>query len=226
MASPFSIRSAAQAGHTTIQDYFEQHPVRKLQLGADQHVLPGWLNTDLMEQDTTYPPEMVKLDARKSLPFPDQSFDRVFSEHMIEHINYHDGRNLLRECHRILKPGGIIRLATPDLKVLLDLYQAESRTPIQEKYVRFITDRFLPGIHDYQGIFVLNNAFYNWGHRFLYDRHTLTALLRECGFDRFQYPLTLESDVLDLRDLESHGKLIEDEAINRFETMVIEATRN
>jgi predicted SAM-dependent methyltransferase len=57
-------------------------------------------------------------------------FDYVFSEHMIEHVSYAEGLLMLRECLRVLKPGGRIRIATPSLEVLLDLYKP-SKTPIQ-----------------------------------------------------------------------------------------------
>src|SRR5437867_9832604 len=92
-----------------IRSYLSSHAVRKLQLGAGTNPLAGWLNTD------GYPASfrVLSVDAREPLPFSDETFDYVFSEHHIEHMTFHEGRRMLRECFRVLKPGGRIRVATP-----------------------------------------------------------------------------------------------------------------
>ena len=96
-----------------IHAYLRTHRVRKLQLGAGGNVHPGWLNTDIADYKREH--EIVYLDARKPFPFPDASFDLVSSEHMIEHLSYPEGLHCLRECLRVLRPGGVVRLATPSL---------------------------------------------------------------------------------------------------------------
>src|SRR5262245_5010551 len=100
-----------------IQEYLRESSAKKLQLGAGPTTLPGWLCTDLAPTSVS----MVHLDVTKPFPFENVVFDYIFSEHLIEHISWNDGAAMLRECHRVLKPGGIIRIATPDLAVLLDL---------------------------------------------------------------------------------------------------------
>ncbi len=50
-----------------------------------------------------------------SLPYPDQSFDAIYSFHVFEHLSYEEGQYALRELHRVLKPGGICRISTPDM---------------------------------------------------------------------------------------------------------------
>ncbi len=86
-----------------LQTYFQNHSVKKLNLGCGPHILNEWLNTDYSPQN----PAVMFLDASQGFPFEDQTFDYIFSEHMIEHISYHDGISMLRNCHRILKPNGI-----------------------------------------------------------------------------------------------------------------------
>ena len=142
-------------------------PERYFPLGSGEHPLPAdWINADIVPQSGG-----IYLDATKRFPFRDGEVDRIFSEHMIEHIPYAAGLFMLGECHRILRPGGRIRVATPDLQVLLALNTAEP-APMQQRYLRWITERFLPG-RPCRPSFVINNAFRNWGHQFLYDAEIL-----------------------------------------------------
>jgi predicted SAM-dependent methyltransferase len=48
------------------------------------------------------------------LAFPDASFDYIFSEHFLHHLFFDEGLALLRECHRILRPRGVVRTVVPD----------------------------------------------------------------------------------------------------------------
>jgi len=94
-----------------IAAYLRSHDITKLQLGAGENIRPDWLNTDL--HDYGRPADLVYLDVRRPFPFPDESFDLVFSEHMLEHLEYEEGLRCLVECRRVLRPGGRIRIATP-----------------------------------------------------------------------------------------------------------------
>src|ERR1700722_19366813 len=83
------------------ESYFRTNEVTKLQLGGGAHLLPGWLNSDYYPTASS-----LFLDATKRFPFEDNVFDYVFSEHMIEHIGFNEGCNMLSETHRVLKPNG------------------------------------------------------------------------------------------------------------------------
>jgi predicted SAM-dependent methyltransferase len=48
------------------------------------------------------------------LPFADNSINFIFSEHFFEHLFLDDALALLKECHRVLKPYGVIRTCVPD----------------------------------------------------------------------------------------------------------------
>jgi predicted SAM-dependent methyltransferase len=199
--------------------YATSHQVRKLQIGTGSNFLKGWLNTDYCPLS----PEVAFLDAAKPFPFQDATFDYVFSEHLIEHLTYPDGLNMLREANRVLKPGGKIRIATPNLENLISLYAPE-KTEFQKRYIQWTTDVWLPEIGQYGECFVMNNFFRNWGHVFIYDSRTLQLAMKEAGFTDFNcYPVA-ESDDESLRGLEFHGEIIGVE-INQFETMVLEAVR-
>ena len=55
-------------------------------------------------------------DLRKGLPFPDSSFDAVYHSNFLEHLDRPTARRFLRECRRVLRPGGLTRVVVPDLE--------------------------------------------------------------------------------------------------------------
>ena len=78
----------------TIRTYLSNHGTKKLHLGAGSNSLRGWLNSDIHPSLSS---DVIYLDATKTFPFKDCIFDYVFSEHMIEHVTYLEGLNMLRE---------------------------------------------------------------------------------------------------------------------------------
>jgi SAM-dependent methyltransferase len=61
-------------------------------------------------------------DVRDGLPYADDSFDVVYGSHVVEHVDTIVAGRLLRECLRVLKPAGIVRLVVPDLEAIVRLY--------------------------------------------------------------------------------------------------------
>jgi len=200
-----------------IRAYFESNGPKGLQIGTSRSLMGSWLNTDLLPTNR----EVVYLDATSRFPFRDDQFDYVWSEHMIEHTDYKSGVVMLSECFRVLKPGGTIRIATPDLEVLLGLYSKE-KTPIQQRYLDWMIKRNLPGVTTCKEVFVINNAFRAWGHTFLYDRATLSDAMGRVGFRDIKFYKPGVSDEQHLQGLEKHGDVIGSEEINQFVTFVIE----
>ncbi len=202
-----------------IKRYLLTHDVRKLQLGAGSNTLDGWLNTDILPNARG----VVYLDAKKPFPFADHTFDYIFSEHHLEHLTYDEGMRMLRDCYRVMKPGGRIRIATPDLEALLNLY-TPNKSEIQQKYIKWVVDRVMPRISIYSECFVVNYAFRN-GHQFLYDLRTLRNTMEEAGFVEVTSHRFGHSDEAALRGIESHGKVEGNEDIVVFETMVLEGEK-
>jgi predicted SAM-dependent methyltransferase len=204
-----------------IQRYLAEHDVMKLHLGSGEAQTPGWLNSDVEPLDRG----TIFLDAAARMPFSDSTFDYIYAEHMIEHLPYKSACSMLEECHRILKPGGRIRIATPDLVQLVRMYDdRDDPDPSQAHYIDWIARTFI-GRDRARAIFVLNNAFRAWGHQFLFDEETLTAAILGAGFVHVCRRAVGESDDPHLRDLESHGSLMANDAANEFETFVLEAER-
>jgi len=203
-----------------VRRYLSSHSRPRLHLGCGEQALDGWLNADLVVSI----PGVVQIDARRRLPFADDSFDLVFSEHLIEHFTYEEGERLLAELLRVLAPGGVVRLATPDMCFLVDLYGPE-KTPLQRRYLDWaVRHAGLGDPVDRREVAVINNFFHAWGHRFVYDFVTLAALVRRVGFVRVEKCVVGESRIATLRGLESHGRVIPEE-FNRLETFVLEAQK-
>ena len=211
-----------------ISFYLKAHSVKKLQIGSSINLLPGWLNSDLFPSSE----EQTFLDARKTFPFEDKTFDCVFSEHQLEHLTYEEGSFMLKECYRILKTEGKIRIATPDLEVILALYKNKNKSKIQEQYIEAYRKHFLQSFNrNNKEVFVINNMFYNFCHKFIYDKETLVSSLKSAGFTGINQYTPGESKDENLRGIEQHNKVFKAidmenaEEINSFETMVFEATR-
>lgn len=79
----------------------------RLHLGCGKKKLEGWINCDLHDSD-------MDMDIRK-LPFEDNSAEEIMAIHVCEHFYVHDILDVLREWHRVLKPGGMIALELPCL---------------------------------------------------------------------------------------------------------------
>ena len=196
---------------------YNNNQLKKLQLGTSNSPIIGWLNTDVLPTNR----RVAYLDATRRFPFNDDIFDYVYSEHMIEHIEHQSAVFMLRECFRVLKPGGKIRISTPDLKVYTSL-QSKEKTASQNFYVDWVTERFMPDVDYCKEVFLINNAFRAWGHQFLYDRETLKVTMTRIGFEDIKYYQPGVSDDENLRGIESHGNMIECEEINQFEAFAIE----
>jgi SAM-dependent methyltransferase len=208
-----------------VRRYLSASTVKKLQLGTGPHRLTGWLNTDIAPQywDTLY------LDVTRRFPFQDENFDYVFAEHVIEHVSYKAAKAMLNECSRVLRPGGRIRIATPNLRALLLLCEAnkDSATLSYLEFVsRFGSQIGVPpsGRWD-NGVFAINLIFYGHEHKFIYDFGTLAGLLEESGFRHCVSYAPGESDDEALKNVEGHGEVLRNHEANQFESLVVQAVR-
>jgi predicted SAM-dependent methyltransferase len=198
--------------------YCRDNAVRKLHLGCENIFLRGWFNTDRYPRHSW----VAYCNAMGNFPFPDDSFDRVFSEHMIEHIDFQSGLKMLSECHRILKRGGRIRIATPDLEKIFAL-----KTPVTElerSYMEYQISEIEEAI-DVQPSFVINRMMRAWGHTFIYDQATLTSALAKVGFRDIAPCEPCRSSDPNFDGIDQHGNALPLAEFNLVETMVLEATK-
>jgi predicted SAM-dependent methyltransferase len=212
-------RRASGAERALIADYLRAHPVRKLHLGCGPHVIPGWLNADHRPLDG----RVLRLDARREFPFDDGTFDYVYSEHMISYLTFAEGSWMLGECRRVLKPRGRLRIAAPTLQFLVDLYRPQ-KSELQERYIRWSIDTFVPTAPRPEDTFVINNFMSGLGgHRFIYDEKVLRGSLEAAGFVDITGHELQESGAEPLRGLEHEGRM--PSGLLRLETMVLEGAK-
>ncbi len=77
----------------------------------------GLISNESFEHHKHIGKELLYADLNEGIPFEDGTFDVIYHSHFIEHLDRKQALAFLRECHRVLKRGGIIRVVTPDLEM-------------------------------------------------------------------------------------------------------------
>ena len=126
-----------------------------------------------------------------SIPLPDKSVDFIFTSHFLEHLYLSDAKNLLDECFRVLKIGGVIRISVPDLEYAVSLYGIGKKKEMLQQY-----------------FFVEDDDSYYARHKYMYDFEILKDKLESANFQNilrqtFQAGLTPDINILDNRPEES-----------------------
>lgn len=160
--------------------------MKKLHLGCGSVLIDGWVNIDLDS-----PVADLHHDLTEPLPFADASISHIFAEHLIEHVDHSEAHSLVNECWRVLKPGGVLRLTTPDLNWLATVYFSS--------LTHLWGELWQPG----SPCAMLNEGMRAWGHKYLYDSPELHALLVSRGFSQVTEYAWRESDDPVLAGLES-----------------------
>jgi predicted SAM-dependent methyltransferase len=206
----------------TIKSYLASTTVPKLQIGAGPNNRLGWLNTDIAPREG-----QAFLDATKPFPIPDNSLHYIYAEQVIEHLPFEGGTVMLRESYRTLAPGGRLRLATPDLRKLIALFDRDETQP-KLRFVTAQSARLKLNVKEPERpLFILNSFFYKWDHQFLYDRQTLRSALESAGFRDTRFPRYGESDDPELRKLERHLHFNDPTGheIDEYVTLIVEASK-
>ncbi len=179
------------------RDWLSAHELRGLDCGCGRNPTAGWLNVDVRpfagpDGSRTAPGRVTLLDGtfyfleqdvRDALPIEDASFDWIYSSHLIEHLRQEKVIEVLRQLHRLLKPGGLLRLSTPDLRRYIEGYVDPERRFFTEHRRRLATiPVFEGGVPDRPG-WMVNQVFYNWGHRWIYDLGEIRYVAEQAGFE-------------------------------------------
>jgi predicted SAM-dependent methyltransferase len=116
-------------------------------------------------------------------PFPiePESLAWAFAEDFIEHVTLEDGIAWLAEMHRLLVPGGLVRVITPDLRKYMAGY-ADPSDPFMAQHASALESHFPDPAQLARPAFIVNKIFYGWGHKWIYDLEELRHAAVAAGF--------------------------------------------
>ena len=172
----------------------EKHKV-KLNIGCGTDYKDGWINID-NNSDNNIEKLDLNWDLRTPLPFHDDSIDFIFNEHFIEHLSVEESKNAIKDFMRTLKPGGVLRIAMPDLEAVVQMYndpEWENKPFIRRFNLEFVKTRAE----------MLNMNFSWWGHKWLYDWEELDRRLKDLGCNNVKKCKLGQSKHKELQNLET-----------------------
>lgn len=112
---------------TPPESYFKGDGKLKLNIGSYITMFHhGWTNIDIHDLAgfaASCRFDYRRIDVRNGLPYSTGSVDLIFSSHFFEHLDYREGLAFLRDCRRVIKPDGLLRIVVPDANELTDLYR-------------------------------------------------------------------------------------------------------
>lgn len=206
---------------------------RRLHIGCGPAVHDGWINIDKSpsvvlgrlprlrrllfrlrlltpEQARGFPKGVVFADVSKRIPAETDSVDFIYCAHMIEHLSRWQALAFVHECHRVLRPGGWLRLATPDLALMIREY-AERGSPFMIDGFT-ASDAFCAEYAAYadapgnQVRRMIRKLAGGDNHQWLYDDEGLKNLLGEGGFEILHSRSYKEGSVPELETIETRGR--------------------
>jgi predicted SAM-dependent methyltransferase len=148
-----------------------------LSIGSGRTVPPGWIGIDRKRGS-----EVFSFDLNYTIPFDRESVDGVLCEHILEHFPLDDLPNMLRDYHRVMKPGAPIRLVSPDAFLVADLIN-NNQSERTRRQIEFDAD-----VHRWDDSRmlrwkVINRLTYQFGqHQSLLTEELATDLLEHSGF--------------------------------------------
>lgn len=157
----------------------------RLNIGAGEWPLIGYTNIDSEQYDGVDQVARVP-----PLPYPDASVDEIAAIHFLEHLDHPTGGEFLRECFRVLRPGGVIAVVVPDTFIIAKEYANQTRIGVEfpPGTIRAVAD-----LDEVCGLFFYSTI-QDSPHLWSYDARTLGRALRLAGFevvrelDRFHDP--------------------------------------
>jgi len=196
-------------------------PLLCVNIGCGTDAPEGWYNIDnspsiwisrlpmgrRMFRTPAWPRTVRRHDVLKGLPFADASVDFIYSSHTFEHFTYAQSLALAKECFRVLKSDGGLRIVVPDLEKLVRDYLADPAPLASHRFV----DRLLLR-HTWQD--VLHPGAH---HCQMFDSRSLVFMLREAGFENARVTSFGDSRIPHLTKVELESR--------KSESLYVEATK-
>lgn len=210
----------------------------------------GFLSETRLERLSSVDPHILYWDLRKGIPYENNTFDVVYHSHFMEHLPRAGAFQFLKDCYRVLLPGGTLRVVVPDLELLANQYLctlSQLKTPgngggrnILDEHLHNI-DHLLgqmaelreSGIREQTRVVRYAERFVRGEakgtrelerHRWMYDRFSLGRALQDAGFVNIRAEQGLTSRI------EGWGRFNldtdKDGNVRKADSLFIEASRS
>ena len=113
--------------------------MKKLNLGCGSDIREGYVNIDLYNDKADLQCDVT------ALPYEDSSIDEIFASHIIEHFDFQQSWAVLAEWYRVLKPGGMLKIETPDFFESCKLFVELGSPRHQALYGHFFSEAWKDG---------------------------------------------------------------------------------
>lgn len=193
----------------------------KVNIGCGLSGIDGWVNLDnsptillsripLLRRVLNlpaWPKDVRRCDVRKGLPFASGSAECIYSSHTFEHFTYDESLKIAKECSRVLRPGGVLRIVVPDLELIAREYLNDTDPMAAQTFIgrlalkQSVHDWIHPGSH----------------HSQMLDGRCLVRMLQDAGFAQPQIRAFGESAIPEISRL--------DLEVRRSESVYVEAIR-
>ena len=182
------------------RDFFVAHGLRGINCGCGRMLRPGCLNIDQIPMVDTQgkaagPGKLVRVhldgqvsyylqhDMTQAFPVASQAFSWGYSEHFIEHVTPEQAVAWLMEMRRLIAPGGLLRVTTPDLKKYIDGYCDPAN-----RFFKLHTERMEAftgnkGSVPQRRAWMVNQIFRFFKHQWIYDFDEIVHIGTLAGFD-------------------------------------------
>ena len=193
----------------------------QLHIGSGPYVLDGWINLDVF-------PAQLSTNVLWGLPFVDGQCRYIFLSHLLEHLFYPtDAMALLQDIHRILEPGGVVRIVVPDIAQCIAAYQDGDTGFFRDRVEHW-------GAGDGQATRLEHFLAYAgagpdpaWlfeAHKFGYDQETLIRALQRAGFKTI-LPSTYMASTHSALRVDEHSQIASAKHGDRHYSLFIEAIK-
>jgi predicted SAM-dependent methyltransferase len=154
-----------------IYEYLHSNKKRKLHLGFTKKI-DGFLNSQILGE--------IPIDVTKKFPFKNETFDTIYSSHLIEHIHRKQIEFYLIESYRILSKGGVNIISTPSVNKIFEICfkNSDKKKIFTEFSSKFYDDDGVSNSH------IINLSMRAFGHRFLIEEEYIKFLSKKIGYNK------------------------------------------